>query len=299
MAEATDFVDGALRSLGRPRDEDLAGMASSEAAQELLKEILLAPREEESSGDRHEVARRRRWQVAVAVAAAVAALVVALPLAGPQPPPALARPVQFFDQRDYFAAVVTDPSATAEELRNAFAARGFDIDVTLVPVSPSVVGRVLSIEEDPQAQTKPIKVLHGTGCITQGGGAQCPVGIRIPHDFVGHAVLDIGRAGLPGERYQMATTAYAPGESLHCSGLQGLTVAEASPIIESLGVRAVWRSGDPSIDDPRGVSPSLIADHIVTDASAISEGTVEIWARRSPDYPPGFEEWRRLLDEGC
>jgi hypothetical protein len=236
---------------------------------------------------------RRRWPVVVAVAATVAALLFALPALLPSNAPGgahrAAAAVAFRTQGRYIVAVIKDPVADGEELKAEFAEHGLDISLQLLPVSPSFVGKFV-FEGDSGTEGGPaIETLYDpdAACTTP-GGSQCPIGLRIPLDFQGHADLGLGRAAEPGEEYVSANDAFAPGEALHDSGLRGMTVHDALRVLDGLGVRAIWRSNDASIDrGVDGIDPSTIADQHVADAVPYSAGVLMIWASPGQPEEPG------------
>ena len=101
-------------------------------------------------------------------------------------------------------------------------------------------------------------------CFTQGGGFQCPVGLKIPTNFVGQLTIEIGRPAKVGETYEIATDAFAPGEVLHCSGVRGKTVTEALPLLAAHGVNPIWRAIEEG-DAVQEIDPATIADDYVVD----------------------------------
>ncbi len=264
-----------------------ADLASTPEARRLLEQIL--SRHGVRSGGVVSLPRRRsarRWIAAATVAAALLGTVVLLQL----PQAQVAGAVEFQQNGDYIEAVIVDPKATKAELEQAFAEHGFSIDVRLLPTAPSFAGKVLMTMEDPGAQQHPIRTIYRPGdCYTDGGGFRCPVGVRIPLDFEGHAVIGIGRIAADGELYQHANpNPFNPGGALFCSDLPGKTVAEALPVLKELGITAVWRSADRSIDDVDGIDPDLIGDQFVgTDGSSISNETAYLWVSPTNSYPDG------------
>ena len=135
------------------------------------------------------------------------------------------------------------------------------------------------------------------------GSLSCPIGLKIPLDFQGQASIALGRAGQPGEEYVTTNDAFAYGESLHCSGLRGMTVQQALPVLDRFGVTAVWRSNDPAIDRVDGIDPSTVLDQYVTDAVGLSEGKAYVWAAPQPlpQPDPGtpLADYYARLDRGC
>lgn len=192
------------------------------------------------------VSRFRR----VAVVAAAAAIVMAATFGAAQllrPSPAEAS-VEFSSSGTWVVATITDPFAAQDELRAAFASRGLDIDVRLVPVSPSMVGTVISMSGSAQkGGAGAIRTLADASQQAPGGPQQ--IGLRVPGDFEGHADITLGRPAKPGEVYQSAGDAFSPGEVLHASGLKGMRVSDAVTKLEALGLTAVWRARSAAVPD--------------------------------------------------
>jgi hypothetical protein len=226
----------------------------------LLEQIVATKRPLATSrGQRDRRSRARsahRWRPAIAgalAAGALATLAAAALSGGSDVGPATAQAVAFRTAPSgAIVATVTDPFAAQSQLDAAFAARGLKITVTLIPVTPSVVGTVLFVGES-GPDVAQIKALQGGHCLTGGGG--CPVGVEIPRDFAGSGSITLGRPARAGERYESAASSFAPGEPLHCSGLLGARVADALPVLQRRGLKvAEWREDSESSP---GVSRSV------------------------------------------
>lgn len=267
-----------LRWLASVRDENLAPLLRSKGARSLFDAIVNEDDAAPPLSDRRQRGlwwHRRRGKVAIrALAGATAAAVgfgVVLGSSVITPGPAVAN-IQFTTRDGYIVALVTDPEAATEELDGAFAARELDIELELVPVSPSAVGTVTAIGGD---QIDGIQTLAGD-CATPGGA--CPIGLRIPVDFDGQAEIQLGREAHPGERYVSAGNAFAPGEVLHCSGLLGASVEQAAEILRGRQLDATWHRDDRTnkIVDAGAVSG------YVTAATAVARDQVVLWVDRRP-----------------
>lgn len=103
--------------------------------------------------------------------------------------------------------------------------------MNLVPASPSIVGTVVYTGQS--AGSSPIQTITAKGrCYTGGGGAECPVGVRIPADFHGQAEIVFGRAARPGEQYEStAVSATVPGEVMHGLKFVGDTVTQVLALL--------------------------------------------------------------------
>jgi hypothetical protein len=281
----------------------------TEPGPDRLEPAWLAVRERIAFGPDVSVGRRRRYRrrrvsLALAAAALIAAL-VALPALLPSGTPGSAdragAAVSFSQDDGFIVAVIEDPNADSEALREAFAQHGLDITLQLVPASPSAVGTFVYFSLDETAQQGPaIETLASDdpACTTAGGGS-CQIGLRVPVDFQGHADIALGRPADPGEKYSTANDGFAAGEALHCSGLYGMAVQTALPVLSERGVMAIWRSTDQSIDTVDGIDPTTIAGQYVTDAIPAAPGEVYIWV--TPDQPSPLppSDYLQRRDEGC
>jgi hypothetical protein len=207
-------------------------------------------------------AGRRRWLLAAPLVAGVAvAAVLVAGLAGsagpgsrhrsgsaaaspsasgkPRPEATGGSPVQtaqalsFTTSDGWITVIVRNPLADEAKYRAEFAAHHLDITFNLVPASPSIVGTVVYIGQS--AGSSPIQTITAKGrCYTGGGGAECPVGVRIPADFHGQAEIVFGRAARPGEQYEStAVSATAPGEVLHGLTFAGDTVTQVLALLRA------------------------------------------------------------------
>jgi hypothetical protein len=74
-----------------------------------------------------------------------------------------------------------------------------------------------------------------------------------------------------------------------------MTVSQAAPILEKLGLTAIWRTQDGS-EPTSGVSQSSVEDEFVTGTDPVSEGTVRLWVQ---PQPPPHSDYYDSLDRGC
>jgi hypothetical protein len=209
------------------------------------------------TGERRAGGRRRRWLLAAPLVAGVAvAAVIVADLAGPgsqpgpghqagpaaQSPSATGKPrpgvsptqtaqaLSFTTSDGWITVIVRNPLADEARYRAEFAAHHLDITFNLVPASPSIVGTVVYIGQS--AGSSQIQTITARGrCYTGGGGAECPVGVRIPADFHGQAQIVFGRAARPGEQYESTTSAAAPGEVMHGLKFVGDTVTQVLALL--------------------------------------------------------------------
>ncbi len=194
-----------------------------------------------AAGDRPRPGRRRRgWLIGAPLAAGLAAAVFAIASLGSpahqagknrptvatnQHPATQAQVLSFVRHGGYIIVKVRNPLADPARYNAEFAAHHLHIRLNLVSASPSLVGTLVYTGQS--QGSSPITPITARGrCHTGGGGSACPVGVRVPVDFHGSAVLTFGRAARPGEKYETTASAFAPGEVMHGMSVQGQTVAQ-------------------------------------------------------------------------
>jgi hypothetical protein len=182
---------------------------------------------------------------AVAAAAVAVAAVAGTAMLGQNASTAQAA-VTCSKDHDYVVARIMDPLADQKRLKNDFRACGFDIDLKLVPVSPSVVGTIVMMEGDQKINT-----IDDPSCRTA-SGAQCPIGLRIEAGFTGKATVVLGRAARPGEPYTSTNTSAQKGEALEGVSVKGRTVAEVEALIAQKHLTIAHYNVQWSLPDGRG-----------------------------------------------
>jgi hypothetical protein len=175
----------------------------------------------------------------------------------------------------YIVATVTDPFAAQSSLDAAFEAAGLDIIVTLEPVPPSLVGTILYTDV-------PIQTLTGGACATDGGGiGACPVGLRIPRNFTGQGAITLGRPARPGESYEASASAFAPGESLHCTDILGDQVGHALSQLAADGITPQWHLTAPGAPVTSNETPPPDG-YFIIGGFPVSSGVVALQTRATP-----------------
>lgn len=242
--------------------------------------------------------RRRRWLVSTlgtSIAVGAGAALVFTGSAVVQPSSAVAFTTA---PGGDIIATVTDPFAAQKKLDAAFAAHGFAITVALVPVSPSLVGTLISTSQDgPDSVINP---LQGGACVSDGGGG-CPIGVEIPATFTGSGSITLGRPAQPGETYDSTSSAFAPGEALHCSGLLGEQVTMALPVLarDHLTVTS-WRE---DVDSASGETTSQIdatppSQNYIWSADPVAPGDVSILTEPT-SLPADLVTNGQRYNQGC
>lgn len=219
---------------------------------------------------RHPRRRTRALGIVALAAAACLALLLAntLPSSSPQDAYALS----FSESDGYVIARIVNPYASVGELERELAANHLHVSLRLEPVSPGVVGKVISIGVDGSPSNGIQPLLHGR-CVN----GPCTVGVKVARGFSGSGSVYIGRAARRGEQYVSTPIGgdFAPGEPLHCSGLQGASVAKVTAVLRRKGLAVVaWRPAGSSswtrgADAPAGAP--------VEEVMPVRPGAVELW----------------------
>lgn len=213
-----------IRRLATITDEDAARHVSDAARADLAEQIMATPPAP--------AGRRRRLLFAgaplAALAAGAAALVAWSTASGGTPHRAEPAALSFSTSGKYLIVKVRDPYADPKRYAREFAAHGMKIQLRMVPASPSIVGTVVEMDDGQGIETITAK----GECWTGGGGYACPVGVKIPLGYHRSAGITFGRPARPGEPYVSTTSAFAPGEELHCVDIRRRTVGQALALLE-------------------------------------------------------------------
>jgi hypothetical protein len=199
------------------------------------------------------------------------------------PPKAQAAVMSVTRHGGYLDVIVTNPLADARKYREEFARLGLNITLTLVPASPSLVG-TLVYDATPATGPQITPITAVGKCWTGGGGSVCPVGVRVPLDFKGSAVLTFGRAARPGELYETTAPVTARGEAMYGLTFIGKTAAAVIAMLEARHVTV----GDYWFQTTRceGVNrKSMPSSWYVTGANPWAPGEVSLQVSRAWPAP--------------
>ena len=245
-------------------DAEAARLVSPAALADLASEIMAMPPPGRLRGSRPWSSRRwssRRLLLAGAPLAALAGAAVLLTVglgrgSDMSNSPAAIHALSFTKVHGYIKVIVHNPLADQSWYDADFARHHMNIKLNLVPVSPSLVGTVVVIDTMPG--TSDFSTITARGrCWTGGGGSACPVGLKIPLDFHGQALITFGRAARPGEQYESVGSAFSPGEALQ--GLRSKVIVQR--------VSKVW--------------PLLASHHVGIATCRYSKGSID------PSQVPG------------
>jgi hypothetical protein len=203
----------------------------------------------------------RRLVVAGTLAAAGVLLVTGAPWSQPS------RALAFTDEGDYFVVRVLDVEADADQYNEEFEHYGLDIELQVVPVSPSLVGTDVGGTFSEEA----------TGIVIE--HAPVPV-LRIPHDFRGKAAIMLGRAAQPDEQYDVAGQIDGRGEPLAGLKWRNETVSD---VREQLARRNTVIEDFRFFDNDRSKARHGVPDDwYVTEGVPWKPGEVLLWVSPHP-----------------
>ncbi|MGW4961193.1 hypothetical protein ACWEPL_28565 [Nonomuraea sp. NPDC004186] len=295
-----------LQHLARVRDEELAGQASGAGARALLSSIT-------SEEPAAEPARRRapRWRTrlavgAVAVTGLAAAAVIAPAVLGPRGPATsyASSAIDIELRGDMYVATIKDPFADYAKYTEGFKAVGLNVNLEVVPVSPTQVGQITGMRLSGRLAPNGQSITNGTspeGCAF--GSAGCAMTVEVARGWTGWASVRLGRAARPGERYQNWRSAMKKGEMLAGYRADGKTVGEVMAEVRRRGLEAVFQIITPAPDndgygvDPKQQSAEVGDDWMVWEVQSEKAGVVRLMVtkERLPKNPVYGDT--KILDE--
>lgn len=285
-------IDRRLAACNPIDSEDLMDAARAPEAAALLQRALAEPLP--ATRGLHfsyrPAVRRAAWGTGLAAAVAMIVTLgfVLSPASTSRAPIGASRPhlqlVVFRSQGDEIIAVITDPSAAAQQLTAVFQAHGLNIHVQTVPVSPSLIGTIV------YSDVRSVTSLRAGPCVT-GGGAGCDVGLVIPADFTGEANVSVGRAATPAEMYASSADVFGPGEMLHCSAILGQPTSAAALVLQAMGLTAQW--------DVQSTGAESVPDGYVVGGTAVSSTTVLLSVSPQLLNTPEFQNYQAAANQEC
>ncbi|WP_405142333.1 hypothetical protein OG589_34175 [Sphaerisporangium sp. NBC_01403] len=172
----------------------------------------------------------RRWRLLAPLAVVTVLLSWVLPEGlGLGPLPASAA-LDIKREGVYYVVTVKDLFAAPQRYQTELEGRGLKIAINVVPVGPSLEGHILIGSND-------IKPLEQTGPCHRWYG--CDIGMKVPVGYKGKADIWLGRRAIRGEKYQLMTPIFAPGEPLHCVGFINERVLDVRRMLDERGVNEI------------------------------------------------------------
>ncbi|MFD8560120.1 hypothetical protein ACFV1N_22810 [Streptosporangium canum] len=214
-----------LDRLARVHDGELTDQVSATGAQALLASIVSGPGATAAAVTAPSPWRLRMPRLAVGALAAgalVTGVIVGPGVLGDESATSYANSAIAIElDGDQYVARIKDPLADHAKYTEAFHAVGLDIDLRLVPASPTGVGKFLNVRWSKSSGAGPGRSAPGGSLPTleftpencgEPHQADCAVTMRVPADYTGNMSLSLGRRAEPGEEYGNPDWATAPGE---------------------------------------------------------------------------------------
>jgi hypothetical protein len=255
---------------------------------------------------------RRVRSARVLIAAAVATLIAVVAVVSQSavsPSKAKAAGIHFVRSGGYVYATIDDPSAPVASMQAAFDEANLNITVSVLPSSPSIAGTIGFMDVPPSFEPiyGPKDSCLSDGALTDAGEliyTRCVIGMRVPTDFSGAASIQVNGTPPAGQPYETGGDPFAPGEVLHCSDVHvGMTVADAAPILQRLGVTPIWMNVSTNDETGSDVSETSVEDFYIRGAVAHSLGTVLFTVQPEPlggdQETRWIERYYQALSSGC
>jgi hypothetical protein len=203
-------------------------------------------------------------------------------------------------------ARITDPLAAKSQLDAVFEQHGLDIQVSVLPVSPSLVGTIIF----DTISGGGVQSLEGGTCIGDGQAGtttnanECPIGFIIPAGFQGSGAVSVGGPAQTGEAYESSANGFNPGEVLHCSGLLGAPVSAAQTFLTAKNLTPtrwfVTDSADWPVDAGNMVQSDVApTTGYIVGGFASSANNVLLTIDSTLPTDPGFAAQVTAANAGC
>ncbi|MCG5217605.1 hypothetical protein [Streptosporangium sp. KLBMP 9127] len=285
--------------LARVHDDALSGQATGTGARTLLAAITATP---PAPAPPRASRMRLRLTVGALVTGVAATTAIVIPglLAEENATVYANSAIELERDGDEYVARIKDPFADHRRYTEAFSAVGIKMDIRLVPVSPSAVGKMTQIGSSGGSPGRPQPLSGGSEC-EDGETTDCPIVVRLSVDYSAHGWIKIGRAARPGESYQNAGSAARKGEALEGVAVrEGRKVSEILPEAGERGLAVIYsvvRVTPPGKAGEAGGGPGpsgaalsfepISADKVgpgwrVWDAEAVKAGAVRLLVTPGP-----------------
>ncbi|NJP94457.1 hypothetical protein HCN51_34305 [Nonomuraea sp. FMUSA5-5] len=268
-----------LSNLARVRDEDLSGRVSGAGARALLESITAEDPETRPATPGPRRRRARRLLVSVAAATVLAAGVTVVNVTGGATVSYASAELDITQEGGEWVARIKDPYAENEKYTRGFAAVGLNVQVRIVPASPSRAGQLLQLGGSGRGM-RVSTVTEPDGC--EPGRPGCDLVIKVPVGVTGEAWVKFGRLARPGEAYDQPGRANAKGEPLEGVKVSGRTVGELTSEARRRGLRTILQIITPgenyegySIRPGQG-SAGVGDDWFVWEAESVAADTVRL-----------------------
>ncbi|TDC84109.1 hypothetical protein E1193_06825 [Micromonospora sp. KC606] len=235
-----------------------------------------------AAGGRHKTwSLRRRLAFAGPALAGLGALAfvvsAVLPESSPVgPTPAQANTLQISQEGAHLDVKILDSVADPQRYKAELARHGLNIDLKLAPATADRVGRIIFLEESSPG----ITTIEAPGDCTAGGN--CSVGVRVPLDYKGQAVIVFGRTPKTGETVEGDAPVLTEGQEAELKALEGKRVSDARRALTARGQTATYRVGFES----REAAADQVPDSwYVYDTEPLANNVVVLWVSADGKEP--------------
>ncbi|MGW4964465.1 hypothetical protein ACWEPL_45210 [Nonomuraea sp. NPDC004186] len=243
-----DEIDELLRPLARISPDEPGGRAGGARARALFADIIAQERDVTTTALLGRRRGRRLGHRALLGLAASAVLVLSVVL-GPSLLGGVATSyansaVEIHEEADTYVARIKDPYADQRKFSEAFRSLGLNVELRVIPISPSAVGEIVSLGGGLTPVNVPIGArkepadcdLADSGCFMV---VTVPAAIKGTPDMV---YFELGRPAKPGESYENdRMSATRPGEPPTGVKVSGRTVDDVLAEVGKRGLTAEFR----------------------------------------------------------
>ncbi|MGW5162981.1 hypothetical protein ACWEPN_46520 [Nonomuraea wenchangensis] len=233
-----DEINELLRPLARISPDEPGGRAGGARAQALFADIIAQERDTKAAA----LPRRPRRRALLGIAASgvlVLGVVLGPGLLGGAATSYANSAVEIHEEAGTYVARIKDPYADQRKFSEAFRSLGLNVELRVIPVSPSAVGEIVSLGGGATPMNVPIGARREPAdCDLTDSG--CFMVVTVPAAIKGTpggVHFDLGRPAEPGESYENDwQSATRPGEPLAGVKVSGRTVDE---VLDEVGRRGL------------------------------------------------------------
>ncbi|MGA4988322.1 hypothetical protein [Nonomuraea bangladeshensis] len=239
-----DEINELLGPLARISPDEPGGRAGGPRAQALFADIIAQERDTKAAAFPRRPRARRALLGIAASGVLVLGVVLGPGLFGGAATSYANSAVEIHEEAGTYVARIKDPYADRRKFSEAFRSLGLDVELRVIPVSPSAVGEIVSMGGGATPVNVPIGARREPAdCDLAGSG--CFMVVTVPAAIKGRpdgVHFDLGRPAGPGESYENDwQSATRPGEPLAGVKVSGRTVDEVLDEVGRRGLGAEFR----------------------------------------------------------
>ncbi|MFF0250283.1 hypothetical protein ACWEU6_15675 [Streptosporangium sandarakinum] len=244
-----DEINELLRPLARISPDEPGGRAGGARAQALFADIIAQERDTTTTAALLRRPRGRRFGHRVLLGLAASAVLALGVVLGPSLLGGVATSyansaVEIHEEADTYVARIKDPYADQREFSEAFRSLGLNVELRVIPVSPSAVGEIVSLGGGNTPVNVPIGARKEPADCDL-ADSDCFMVVTVPAAIKGTPDVvhfELGRPAKPGESYENNwQSATRPGEPLAGVKVSGRTVDDVLAEVGKHGLSAEFR----------------------------------------------------------